>query len=43
MAQERRTQIDVLDVAIVRLGAVHGVGTACHATIVDLVTAREPS
>jgi 2-dehydropantoate 2-reductase len=38
----RRTEIDVLNGAILRLGAAHGVPTPCHATIVDLIRAREP-
>jgi 2-dehydropantoate 2-reductase len=47
MAQDleagRRTEIDVLNGAILRLGTAHGVATPCHATIVDLVRAREPA
>lgn len=47
MAQDleagRRTEIDVLNGAILRLGTTHGVETPCHAAIVDLVRAREPA
>jgi 2-dehydropantoate 2-reductase len=39
----RRTETDVLNGAILRLGAAHGVPTPSHATIVDLVRAREPA
>jgi len=38
----RRTEIDVLNGAILRLGAAHGIATPCHATVVDLIRAREP-
>ena len=40
---KRRTEIDVLNGAILRLGMAHGVETPCHATIVDLVRSREPA
>ena len=38
----RRTEIDVLNGAILRLGTAHGVATPTHATIADLIRAREP-
>jgi len=40
---KRRTEIDVLNGAILRLGMAHGVDTPCHATIVALVRSREPA
>lgn len=42
LAADRRTEIDAINGAMVRLGNLHGIATPVNATITNLIKAREP-